>query len=159
MALAFFEVKDIPELKVIRFRRLSGPKDSAGNVVYIDDAKLTGAGVTAIKTIPFSDKITVPTGLENSVLYEISYKAPPPQVLPTTPPTGKKVGDAVTVASLFGFTDSQEADYTITADPAASADLTTTPGSVILKATGNVKITAQHKTVTTAKASVDIAVA
>lgn len=156
MAGGFFEVRDFPAQRQVVFRRISGPRDTVYAVVWLGDAAL--AKLTAVSNMPFADLVSYDAAVISEVFYTQDYKPlpPPVSVKANAAPTGKKVGDKVTVASLFTFTSSTEPDYTITAAPAASADLTTTAGSVEFKAPGDVTITATNKKDPTVTASVKI---
>lgn len=159
----FFAVVKDDKAQKLYFRRVSSPRDSGHEVYWLEDKAVAALGA-AVDVIIYGDLVALPAALKGETTYALDYKAAvvvPPVVVPPAPTasvkakaptiTGKKVSDAIPVADIFDFTNSTAADYTITANPAASADLTTTPGSVVLAATGDVNIIATNtkdKTIT-----------
>ncbi|EHQ9605912.1 hypothetical protein KS527_004677 [Salmonella enterica] len=85
----------------------------------------------------------------------------PPAAKPTVTagaaPTGKIVGDSLTLNTLFTFANSQASEYTFDATPAGSATITW-PNAKLTKA-GSVTIKATHKTDATATATLTLTVA
>jgi len=100
----FFQVTDVPERRVVQYKRAPGADNGA---VYLEDESVLGEAVDAM---PFVDK----TGLQvakGGALYEVPYLADAGDVYFTTQPESVQLGD--TAKTLTAAPKAGKAPYSV----------------------------------------------
>lgn len=93
----FFEVTDVPERRVVQYKRVAS---SGSNVVYIEDESILGA---ALDEMPYADKtgLAVTSGFAGTN-YELPYLPDVGAVYISTQPVDSVVGDKLTAEAKAG---------------------------------------------------------
>lgn len=103
----FFQVTDVPERRVVQYKRVSGSE--AGNVTYVEDESVLG---DPVNEMPFADK----TGLAAvspyfGMVYEVPYLADAGDVYFATQPESVQLGD--TAKTLTASPKAGKAPYSV----------------------------------------------
>lgn len=95
MMAGFFLVTDVPQRRVVQYKRVAGHADG---VVYVADESVLGDPVDAM---PFAS-LTGVAQVEGHILFEVPYLPDAGAVYFATQPEDAAVGDTITVTAKAG---------------------------------------------------------